>query len=262
MIPGPPNYPSRSSPRLIPALLVILAGIATVASGQIKVPEKPESRVVDEPDYLPGRVEEDVSRMLRDLDRDAGISLYMVILEEEPAIRPAQFARHIVSNWGERPISAVALTYPGCPDGFYLATGGKGLPRKSEPFVKKAVSEAMERGQLERDVSMKIMGVASTFCEGLREVQRDIVRLENNPEYGQIEVEEVSLTERFPFLRPKIWVPVLAGLVGLGLLVLILLWARGRRKRTFPDVDPRLRFGGRYSGGSNIRVSFRRRGHG
>ena len=223
---------------------------------QTKLPLKPESRVADRGDLLSPRREERVSRSLNELFAEQNISIHVVVLKEEPEILLPQLAQHLFYEWLDAPICGLAITYPGYPKGVYLMAGGPGVPEGAISFINRAIAQSTQAGELERDATIELIAVIDTLSQTLTSARVEIERFKRNPGYGQINTGRTPLRELFPFLRGDVFLAVAVALVVILIIGISMIWFRMRRPLRFPEVIPRTRYGGRFSGGNNIRVSF------
>jgi len=238
-------------------VLFTIAGRVDAQRG-IRVPPRPESKIIDAMEILPESQEQTLSAELIQAKEDHGISMFVVTLSGTPSIRLSDLTKYYFGGWQDAPITAFVATYPEYPDKFYLLAGGDGLPPESRKYLLKAVRGAMDKAEAEPEVAYQLVTASREFLRSLIEIKGEIEKVRLDPTYGQRELR-VPFFEKFWFLKPlylALGLAVIGAIVGLWFLA---KWLRNRRPLELPDIEPRARFGAPCSGGSNIRISFRRR---
>lgn len=254
-----PEFKAPPSPAhaLIGLLFVLL--IPNALYSKVNLPEVPASMIFDVADLIPPRHEAALSLQLRELESKENISIYLVYLEGEPKIRLDKISLYIVERWSSAPIYGLVISYPGYADGFYLLAGGSGVPKKAHQLLKRALRKAEVAAEAEREEVMKLIGATTGLAEALTALKKEIKKQKENPDYGKIEVYDVSLVRKLRFFQSKFLLMGLGGFLFLALITFLIVRIRARRSCQFPETNYRIRFGGKYSGGNNIRLSFKKR---
>lgn len=221
-------------------------------------PGRPESKIQDDMDLLPKVKEQELSVELQEFKKKEDISIFVVTLSEKPKVKVTDLTKFLFKSWEDAPITAFVVTYPGYPDGHYFLAGGTGLASEARPFLSRAIRNAKNASEIERDPAISLMVAAREFGFELKRIIEDLEKVAEDPNYGKVKKRE-PLTEKFPFLKPVNLGFILLGCLVLAGLFFLIRMLRRRRPIQLPEVEPRLRNGGPYSGGNNIRVSFRRR---
>jgi TPM domain len=244
--------------RIIAAILSALLCIAVQAEEarlDSKYGERPENSVYDPSGVLSPEQQETISRPLREILKNEGVDVLVVVLPEIGDAPPEHVVKGFAEIWAKAKVNSVVLHVPG-RDGSPWIFPGELMSRMINPeVVREAIADAEKRSAAESTDFGKVRAASTEASDILRYWKGGaLIRSELIVNHGmKMRLEYANrrrLIKLIAVIGAALLIPLLAG------AAFIFIRVRNSRPRAFPEIKVVTRLGAPYSGGNSIYTRF------
>lgn len=244
--------------RFIAAILsafLCIAVQAQEARPDSKFGKRPENSVYDPSGILSPEQQEVISKPLREILKNEGVDVIVVVLPEIGDAPPEHIAKGFAEIWATGKVNSVVLHVPG-RDGTPWIYPGELMSRMINPeVVRQAIADAEKRSAAESTDFGKVRAASIEASDILRYWKGGaLIQGEQIVNEGmKMRLEYANrrrLIKLFAVVGAALFIPLLAG------SAFIFVRVRNSRPRAFPEIKVVTRLGAPYSGGNSIHTKF------
>lgn len=230
-------------------------GACHLHAQQFEHGERPPNAVFDPRGLLDAETLRQITESLRNLSAENQIDVIVVVLDSLEGAPPDFVAKRFSQAWCSAPAHAIILHVPSHPDSPWIVPGGDTVEQIQRSVFNERLERASRNAMREPTDAAKVRTATVEAADMLRFWSSGtMIQDELMTAVRKAAIEKFLQEQRVR----KIRVYVLAGvaiLLVICLLVLFLWWRRPKH-RSFPDFHPPRRLGAPHGGGNHVVVEF------